>query len=300
MRNAECLNVDRQHDPDVGWMPLIVKGMLANSVEDISRNIEHALGLDYIPFNELIGTKSGAVAIVGSGPSLKANWQMLKDFDGDIIACNAACQFLLEKGIVPQYMMCFDADPLVLEFFTPHKDITYLLSSRCVPKTFEILKDCRIVIWHAAGDENIRTILERRKIMEPMIVGGSAAVTRAMIIALPIGYKEVHLYGADSSFASGDTHIRQSTTIERRMAVKCNGRVFETAPWMTVQVEDLKQLTPLLRRLKIKLHAHGDGLLQHIAMELGFRTDYENVVQQWLREFRRDWTRKATILWQHV
>lgn len=300
MKYAELLNVDKQDDPTMGWLPLVVEGALANTVDDISRNIEHALGLDYIPFTELIGKKSGAVAIVGSGPSLKANWRMLQDFDGDIIACNAACQFLLEKGVVPQYMMCFDADPLVLEFFTPHADITYLIASRCVPKVFELLKDCRIVVWHASGDERMRDLLEKHDVMEPMVIGGSAAVTRAMILALPMGYRNIHLFGADSSFAEGETHIRKSTTVERRMAVKCNGRVFEVAPWMTIQVEDLKKLTPLLRRLQIKVHVHGDGLLPHVAKELGFRTDYENAVQQRIRLLKRDWTHKARILWQHI
>lgn len=274
--------------------------MLANSAESIARNIEHALGLAYIPFNDLVSTKSGAVAVVGSGPSLKANWHELKDFKGDIIACNASCQFLLEKGIVPQYMFCFDADPLALEFFTPHKDITYLLSSRCVPEAFKILEGCKLVIWHAAGDESVRGILEKHQRNEPMIVGGSAAVTRALILAMPMGYTEIHVYGGDSSFAAGETHIRQSTTVERRMAVKCNGRVFEVAPWMTIQVEDLKKLLPMIKLCGTRLYFHGDGLLQWMAREIGFRTDYENVLQQWVRESIRWWTRRTTLLWQNL
>ena len=283
------------------WMPLDVTHALANTDEDIARNIEYALGLDYIPFNDVMGTKSGAVAVVGSGPSLKENWHELKDFDGDIVACNAACQFLLEKGIVPTYMMCFDADPLMLEFITPHEDITYLLSSRCPPKAFDLLKDQKIVCWHTSGDTHIQELLEKHGKMEPMVSGGTAAVTRCMVLVLPMGYTSVHIYGGDSSFSeSGDTHIRKSTTEERRMAIKCNGRVFEVAPWMTVQINDFKILSPMFRRFNIKLFIHGDGLLQHVARELGFRTDYENVVQQWLREFKRDWTRKATILWQHI
>ena len=281
-------------------MPLHMQGVLANSVEDITRNIEHSLEQDYIPFNELIGTKSGAVAVVGSGPSLKTNWQELQDFDGDIVACNASCQFLLEKGIVPTYMMCFDADPLVMEFFTPHPGITYLLASRVPPKVFETLKGCRIVVWHAAGDEKIRETLEKQQRMEPMIVGGSAAVTRAMMLVLPIGYQEIHIYGGDSSFANGDTHIRKSTTEERRMSIKCGDRVFEIAPWMTMQVDDLKKLAPLIKKLQIKLHLHGDGLLQYVARELGFHTDYENSVQKHMRIFAREFKHKATILWQHV
>jgi uncharacterized Rossmann fold enzyme len=280
----------------LGWMPLHIQGVLANTDEDISRNIEYALTQDYIPFNELIGAKQGAVAIVGSGPSLKTNWRELEDFDGDIIACNASCQFLLERGIVPTYMMCFDADPLVLEFFTPHKDITYLIASRCVPAVFDILKDCRVVVWHAAGDENMRSILEKSGKMEPMVVGGSAAVTRAMMLAMPIGYTQIHIYGGDSSFANGDTHIRKSTTVERRMAIKCNGITFDSAPWMTMQVIDLKKLTPLIKQLGIKMHFHGDGLLQHVARELGFRTDYETRGQQVVRE----WGKRARILWAQL
>ena len=297
---ADLLTMDRQKDAKLRWMPLHMQGVLANSVEDITRNIEHSLEQDYIPFNELIGTKSGAVAVVGSGPSLKTNWHLLRDFDGDIVACNASCQFLLEKGIVPTYMMCFDADPLAMEFFTPHPDITYLLASRIPPKVFDILKGCRIVVWHAAGDENIRDILEKHRRMEPMIVGGSAAVTRAMMLVLPIGYREIHIYGGDSSFANGETHIRKSTTDERRMSIKCGSRVFEIAPWMTMQVEDLKMLAPLIKKFNIKLHLHGDGLLQYVGKELGFRTDYENAIQQRVRLFTRDWTHKAGILWQHV
>ena len=279
MRACENIGVERLNDPGLGWLPLQVQGQLANTADDISRNIENAIGLDYIPFNSLIGKKSGAVAIVGSGPSLKTNWQELRNFKGDIIACNAACQFLLEKGITPQYMFCFDADPLVLEFFTAHKDITYLLASRCVPDAFERVKGCKLVIWHAAGDTNLQDILERKGKMEPMVIGGSAAVTRAMVLALPMGYTEVHVYGGDSSFAKGDTHIRKSTTVERRTAIKCNGRVFEVAPWMTLQILDLEKLGPLIKHCGVRMHFHGDGLLQHVARTIGFRTDYDNTYQ---------------------
>src|SRR3990167_3601799 len=113
-------------EPNKAWVPLFIKGILANTDEEIRANIEAALKLDYIQFNEIIGTKSGAVAIVGSGPSLKKNWHKLKKFKGDIIACNSACGFLLDKGIVPKYMMCFDADKLMVAFVKPHPDITYL------------------------------------------------------------------------------------------------------------------------------------------------------------------------------
>lgn len=279
------------------WLPLKIHSALANTADDISANIESALRRDYIPFNTLLGTKTGAVAIVGSGPSLKDNWKKLRKFKGDILACNAACQFLLGKGIVPTYMMCFDADPLMLEFVTPHENITYLMASRCPPKAFDLLKGQRIVCWHAMGDERIEELLQKAGRTEPMVSGGGAAVTRSMVLVLPIGYKEVHLYGADSSFKNGDTHIRQSTTKERRMSLKCAGRTFEVTPWMAQQAEDFKVLIPnFSEQFDIKYIVHGDGLIPHIAAMLGLKTDFLTLVKSFIGK----WERNARILWQHV
>ena len=289
--------IEELGEPDAAWQPLKITSALANTVEDISGNIASALRRDYIPFNVLLGTKKGAVAVVGSGPSLKKNWPALRGFKGDIVACNAACQFLLGKGIVPQYMMCFDADPLMLEFVTPHPDITYLIASRCPPRAFELLEGCRIVCWHAAGDERIRELLEASGRMEPMVIGGSAAVTRAMVLVLPMGYNETHLWGVDSSFEEGQTHIRKSTTAERRMAIMCNGRVFETAPWMAQQAEDFKVLIPKFKEgHDIRYIVHGDGLIPHIAMTMGLETDLENALERTVRSVRR----KAKALWAQL
>ena len=273
-----------------------MEGVLANTVEDISANISSALKRDYIPFNVLLGSQKGAVAIVGSGPSLKKTWKRLKKFKGDIIACNAACQFLLERGITPTYMFCFDADPLMLEFITPHPDIVYLLASRCPPKAFDLLAGYQIVCWHAAGDERVEALLDQHGKMEPMIVGGGAAVTRAMIVAIPIGYTEMHIFGGDSSFADGETHIRKSTTLERRMPIWCGHRVFETAPWMAKQVEEFKHLTANYCRAGATFIVHGDGLLQHVAMLKGMKCDF------WpkIRHFCRSFTPNARILWQNL
>jgi hypothetical protein len=249
------------------WLPLRIHSSMANTVEHIDGNIKANLAREYVPFNGYLGSKSGAVAVVGSGPSLKDTWKKLENCKGEVIACNASCQFLLEKGITPDYMMCFDADPLMLEFVKPPvKEVTYLLASRCPTEAFEILEGCDVVMWHAAGDEHIEEILEKNLKMEPMITGGSAAITRAMHLAQSMGFKEVHLFGADSSFKDSDTHIRKSTTVERRMRVMVNNRAFECAPWMAQQAEDFKILAPsMMHHMGIDLHVHGDGLIPHIA-----------------------------------
>lgn len=285
-------------DPVKAWLPLKIHSSMANTVEHIDGNIKANLERSYVPFNGYLNSKSGAVAVVGSGPSLKDNWKKLKDFEGEILTCNAACQFLLEKGITPDYMMCFDADPLMLEFVKPPvKGVKYLLASRCPTKAFEILEGFDVVMWHAAGDQHIEEILEKNNRLEPMITGGSAAITRAMHLAHAMGFKAVHLYGADSSFKDEDTHIRKSTTVERRMKVRVNNRDFECAPWMAQQAEDFKILAPsMMHHLGVDLHVHGDGLIPHIAMTLGCKTDLEPRMKQVARE----WSLKTRALWKHL
>lgn len=274
---------------DRRWLPLRIGHGLANTHEDISRNIQSALDRNLPRYTTLVGQEKGTVSIVGSGPSLKRNWQQLKKLGGDIIACNAAYQFLLGKGITPKYMMCFDADPLMLEFMTPHPEITFLLASRCPPKAFDLVAGCNVVCWHAAGDQDIESLLQKAgRFDDPMVIGGTSATTRGMLIAQTLGYTDIHMWGADASFAKdGETHIRQSTTLEKRMFVNMAGRVFETAPWMTQQVKDFELLAPALRDLYgVKLTVHGDGLLPQAAASMGFSVDWSLAIRQFFRQWK--------------
>ncbi len=283
---------------DRRWLPLNIGHGLANSHEDIARNIQSALDRNLPRYTTVAGMEKGTVHVVGSGPSLKRNWRKLIKQGGDIIACNAAYQFLLERGITPKYMMCFDADPLMLEFITPHPDIVFLIASRCPPKAFDLLNDCHVICWHAAGDRDIEHLLQQAgRFDDPMVIGGTAAITRGMLIAQSLGYTDVHLWGADASFSKGETHIRKSTTLEKRMFVKMAGRVFETAPWMTQQVKDFELLAPPLRDFYgVKLTVHGDGLLPQAAASMGFGVDWPLAIRQFIRK----WLWNAKVLWQTI
>lgn len=289
--------VIHKNGEELPWVGLRLESFLANTDDDIDRNIEYSLTRKYTGFQDLVNKESGTVSVVGSGPSLKQNWSRIESVGGDILACNAATQFLLERGITPKYWFCFDADPLMLEFITPHPEITYLLASRSPPKAWELLEGCKIVCWHANGDKNINAILEKHNRQEPMISGGSAAVTRAMVMVQAIGYRTVHLWGTDSSFHNGDTHIRKSTTNEKTLNIMCNNRVFDCSPWMAQQAEDFKLLAPSLRdQYQMRLVVHGDGLIPHLAKAMGFDVDGESKTQQiW-----RDAKQKARILWSQL
>lgn len=248
--------------------PVSFKTEIVETSDNIERNIRACLSKPYRSFSAVSANPyRPPCSIFGSGPSIDYTWPKAK---GDILACNAAHDFLLRKKIVPKYAMLWDPVNVIEEFITPHQAVTYLMASRCHPQVFRRFKDNKVVVWHASGDECLQGLLEEHHKMEPMIMGGSAAVVRAMFLAVAMGYLDLHIFGMDGSFDGGNTHIRQSVVKEEEMApIFCEGKWFRTASWLAVQAEDFKRIAPYLTAVGVKLTVYGHGLIPHIASGMG-------------------------------
>jgi hypothetical protein len=239
--------------------------------ENIEKNIELTLSKPYVPFNAFVASQGGPVSIVGSGPSLARTY---KDLVGDVIACNGAHDYLIERGIVPRFGMFFDASQLMGQFITPHEDVVYLIASRCHESVFKALEGYKVVVWHCAGDECIDRLLIKNKVFEPTVNGGSAAVVRTVFMAFAMGYRELHLHGADSSYEEDLHHVGKTLVPEVTKDI-WNGRWFKSTGWMAGQVEDFRDSALTLKDLGAHFIVHGTGLLPSMAKALCLETpDY--------------------------
>lgn len=240
--------------------------------EAIRENIAATLRRPYQGFMDLVESRKGEVAICGFGPSLVNTCERIKQ---DVIACNGAHDYLISRGIVPTFGMFFDADRVIADFITPHPDVCYLIASRCHPAVFEKLRGYKVVVWHCKGDACIDEMLGEAELMEPMVHGGSAGVTRAMFVGHAMGYRTFHIHGADSSYDGETTHVKKSLVEEELLSVWVktddgNGLWFKTTPQLAAQVEDWKTLAPQLDQIGARFVVHGHGLLPHIAGVLGY------------------------------
>ena len=257
-----------------GTPPLVPLGLLMEgcaTVEEMNANFFATLDRGYSPINPYIGAHQGVVSVVGSGPSINETY---KELEGDVIAINGAIGFLLDKGIVPKWAMLWDAAQIVERFAVPHPDITYLVASRCHPKVFERLKDCKVVVWHAAGDLNIAELMNRPDVIakqpceEPLINGGSAGVTRAIFVATTLGYKDIRIFGGDSSYAAdGSTHVSGGSVVPEKDFTVSIGNdpptYFRTTPEWCAQVEEYRAIYSIMTcAVDIKLQVYGDGMLR--------------------------------------
>lgn len=259
-------------------VPLQLVRDLAVPIDLVAQNLHHTFSKPYRSILELspyrVGdtehkATKGAIAIVGSGPSIH---RTVKDMQADaILACNAAHEFLIERGIVPTFSMLWDPSPVLASMVTPHKDVTYLVASRCHPDVFKRLEGFKVFVWHAGGeDEMLMPYLEMKEVSEPIVYGGSAATVRAMFLVLLLGYSRIKLFGSDSSFEGEVTHFRASAVPEKPIRVFCNHRWFDTTAWMAAQAEEVLPLFPLVEPLA-SIEVYGDGLIPHIAETLGYR-----------------------------
>ena len=235
------------------------------SEREILENIEATVRRGYEGLTEYLNGTHQVLSIVGAGASLADTYD---DLRGHVLAVNSALGFLLDKGVVPQMAMFWDASPLIVEFAVPHPDVIYLVSARCHPYVFERLRGCRVIVWFADGDHGVTQWLRERGINEPMIKGGSAGVTRAMFLAFALGYRELHVYGADSSYAGNRTHIQGSIVPEDELSIYLDadgkGPAFRTTPWLAVQALEHSRIVPMFKTLGASIDVHGDGLLPQV------------------------------------
>lgn len=234
-----------------------------------------------LPIKHLSQTDQNArtCVIVGAGPTLLNFIEELRSLeaksDYDICAINAVHEFLIKNGIIPRFHIIFESD---IEDVTislggsPHKDVTYYVSSHCHENVFKQLKDYKCVVWHPAINDD-RYLQEIRKIFpdEPMVGGDAGYVTlfRSLAVGCLLGYRKYNLYGVDSSFEESD-HIdgyrksNSEATIKVWGKKKITGemREFKTNPSLAFQAYRFILLCDGNRDLNIKIY--GDSLLRYI------------------------------------
>lgn len=212
-----------------------------------------------LPMVEQLPDRDARLAIVASGPSVQDHLEEIRAWDGEVWAVNGAYRFLLGKGIVPQGFVGMDPLPGL----APYVEITdprttFYMCSICDPSVFDNLKDRKVLLWHPDG-EGVDYPPDQWR-----IGGGTTVVTRAPYLALLQGWRDITLFGVDSSFAKGERYSYRHGTFEcdsdaPTFWVETNGEgPFETELCLMKQVS---QLYALHQKFSGKLTFRCGGLL---------------------------------------
>jgi hypothetical protein len=246
--------------------------MLNTPPEVIRSQVEANLALN-LPLFVGGPTIKGAALIVGGGPSLNDMLPGLRFHQGRkgiIFALNGAHDWLIERGITPDFHVLLDARKDNARFVqNPCGDVTYLIATQCHPSVFEALKGQDVIQWNAclSNPDHDREVAEKFKHKPVMMVGGGSTVgLKTINLAYLWGFRKIHLYGFDSSYKDGKNHAyRQDINdSESLMEVTVNSRTFTCAPWMANQANEFQDQLAQLDKLGVSIHVHGDGLIPWI------------------------------------
>lgn len=226
------------------------------------------------PENEL------RAVLVGGGPSLDpAEIKWCQDNGGHVFALNGAAPFLNGHGIKPEFQFIIDPRPenvgLVGEAYN------HIFASQCDPAVFDAVRFPYIV--HMMSAENL--------VPGPFIYSSQTVGLTALCLAHTMGYRELHLYGYDSSYAeisagseagfydtllvlTHHAYPQEQTEQESRILEVFkedeNGvmQKFTTNYAMAKQAEVFPKIAEALCDAGTKIYVHGSGLLPTIARSM--------------------------------
>lgn len=242
-----------------------VYGAMKN--DERHEQIKHALSLGYPKLKRRGKFRAAPCSIVGYGPSLNNTWQNIK---GPIVTVSGAHDFLIEKGVIPNYHVECDPREHKAEFLKkPHKDVHYLIASCVHPKVWEQLKGHKVTLWHLHNGPGSTESIQSLDPGADMVGGGTTAGLRAMEVMARKGFRRFMLHGMDCSFAGDEKNAvrhagAHSGKRQSMLKVRCGARYFLTSPQM---VDAANWLLKMLSEYDIEVQLFGDGLQQQMVRE---------------------------------
>lgn len=224
-----------------GPINLTIKGEVPVAAEKVFANAEHTKTLGLKTYRSWQTDKT-RLAVVGGGPSINANIDALRNWDGDIWAINGAWKWCRDNGIEATFFAC-DPHPIVLQWAEGVSRA--LLELSCDPQVFELLKSADVYTFDA-------------DIEKGGIAGYASTASCAPHLAARMGYRSVTFFGCDSSYLPNASHAYMDEGRAEQMIVRCNGEEHLTAPDLFLQAMGLAQYC---RELPDFLNEGSGGLL---------------------------------------
>jgi hypothetical protein len=237
------------------------------SDRDLIRNLEatKARGANLVPFSS--SPKSEPLFICGSGPSLLEYFKQARPYapQAKVMALNGAYKALIEAGYAPPDYYCqLDARGVNVNFleFLGDREVstTFLLASQCSPEMFKLTSGRDVQVFHLNTPTTHKVFPDEKVYFG----GGSTVGLTAMGVAGFLGYRTLCLFGFDSSYARGKSHVvpQPQNEQQKTLDVWVHEREYLSTPTMAKQVEEFR---PWLRALElvfpdIDVRLFGEGL----------------------------------------
>lgn len=259
------VEVRNPHATDGKKLDITVTSNIA--LDRINKNVEinSKRDLEWISLAEEANTTP--CLIIGGGPSLEDEIETIRNFEEPCftIAINGAARFLVDHDIVPCVQFIIDARPENLGLLENYA-LQHILASQCDPALFdEIVGHSAPQLVHLASPD-IEAHMPPEKVAAggyTMIGGAASAGNSAINLAYVMGFRDLHVFGFDSSAREGRRHAYEQplNKDESLIPIRLGDRVYFCSYSMAVQSDYFPIIAKELEKLGCRLTVYGDGLL---------------------------------------
>jgi hypothetical protein len=166
-----------------------------------------------------------------------------------------------------------DARPENVRFVqNPKLETQFYVASQCDPCVFDALEGFKVDLVHVQT-EGVYEYLESERERPVHLMGGFTTVGMlAMILAKLKGYRQIYLFGMDSSYSDGEHHVyeQESNDGENVITATIHETKYKAAPWMCQQVRDFQNLAREFAQEDVVIEVCGPGLLYAMAKAMTF------------------------------
>ena len=159
------------------------------------------------PLKNALSAKPCAVAVVGAGPSLDRNAEVLHDFPGIIIACDRAAKALTARNIKPDMVVCVDPRPAVMAEmlnYPENREQVLILSVLADPEVPRVWRGKKFYMSTLhPGTQFFDRVLPELFPGMPMLFACGNVGNTAVQMAEWLGAKKIVLVGQDYGYTGG-------------------------------------------------------------------------------------------------
>jgi uncharacterized Rossmann fold enzyme len=265
-------------------MPMVIPMLVVcnTSDEDLARNVRYNTALDLEWIKPVDARQHSDVAImIGGGASVEDHIKEiheLRNAGGTVFAMNGASKWATDQGINVDYQVIADAKAETSTLIDPLAN-NYLLASQVHADTMNAVMGIKEPkLWHLETGNIEADFAPKEKYGGYALIGGGASVgNSAMCVAYTLGFRELHLFGYDSSHTDDRSHAydQPMNTNMPCVDVKWGGETYKTSVAMKAQAEKFQMTSQALEQVGCDLKVYGDGLLQAM-----YRTEAKNLSEQ--------------------
>jgi uncharacterized Rossmann fold enzyme len=205
----------------MSFLPLKITGQCVADDETLFAQMDAAIARGYKQIKQSEPCKTGSIVLVASGPSVKDQTELIGKMQKagcPVVAIKGAHDYLISKGVIPDYALAIDPQEHRIAFHKPNKAVKYMIASQCHPALFDNLAGHDVTLWHPYVKKG-----QDRPKNSMLIGGGTTSGLRAISLFYVLGWRDFQLFGFDSCNDGETLRVREGLLEFRRELVESHG-----------------------------------------------------------------------------